>query len=352
MFGINVTKYLEIGFVGFEETIDALGGVYVDVDRNYTTRELGVAIAAGYRRLSGQEALAFARFRKDQNYDFGRMARQQRVLAGIREQAMTWTLPLKLPGVVKTALGSVVTNLSANEILRLAYWLVRLEGQRMTQIVITAPTAMIDGKSVVIADENALKEAVIKFLTPPDYALNPGTVSDVYPEAGATESAQNAGQFASFTVAANTVPDSRMWQAAQEEVSFPLRAPAFLPDGFHFIYRSPEHGTYQIDPDGDSRPAVRMVYQYQATDLYLGVSATTWTDAPLAAKGDEVQIDGVTYTLVGTKNKVHHVWWKADGVLYFISNTLMHTVSRDDLLKMASSAKPVAASSAAVASLR
>jgi hypothetical protein len=84
-----------------------------------------------------------------------------------------------------------------------------------------------------------------------------------------------------------------------------------------------------------------MLYRYRSSDLYVGITATTWTDAPVAGRGDEVESNGVVYTVVGTSGKVDHIWWKSDGVLYFISNTLMHTVERDELLRMAQSMTPV-----------
>lgn len=372
--GINVTKYLEIGFVGFEEIIDALGGVYVDVDRHYPPEDVSVPLNAGYQLLNGAQALSFARCRSDQNYDFGRMARQQRVLAGLREQAMGWTLPLKLPGMVRTAFRSTATNLHANEILSLASWLVRLDSRRINQIVITAPTARIGGLSVVVADQEALKEAVRKYLAPPDYARGTSSDEAAAPpseEAGAPlreeaaappvvaaadyrrlSTGDNTEVRAAVIRAATQHPDLEKWRSVQRHVPFPLEAPGYLPESFHFAYVSPEQGTYQIDPNGDSKPAVRMVYRYKTADLYLGVSATTWTEAPLASKGETVDHGGVTYTLVGTSNKVHHIWWVKDGVLYFISNTLMHTVSRDDLLQMATSMTRVDQIGVALAGLR
>ena len=84
-----------------------------------------------------------------------------------------------------------------------------------------------------------------------------------------------------------------------------------------------------------------MVYRYLDSDLYLGITATTWTEAPIASGGSEVESNGVTYTLVGTSGKIDHIWWKTDGVLYFLSNTLMYTVAEQDLLRMAESMGPV-----------
>jgi len=40
---------------------------------------------------------------------------------------------------------------------------------------------------------------------------------------------------------------------------------------------------------------------------------------------------------VGAADKVERVWWKADGVLYWVSNTLFHTLSGEELLAVAES---------------
>ena len=84
-----------------------------------------------------------------------------------------------------------------------------------------------------------------------------------------------------------------------------------------------------------------MGYQYKGQDLDAGVSATTWTDAPLAGVGIKVETGGVTYTMVGATNKPDLVWWVKDGVLYWVSNTIMADVSREQLLAIAISTVPV-----------
>ena len=58
------------------------------------------------------------------------------------------------------------------------------------------------------------------------------------------------------------------------------------------------------------------------SDQVLGITETTWLDAPAASKGLEVIQGGVVFTVVRNDTKVERVWWKSDGVLYFVSNTL------------------------------
>ena len=69
----------------------------------------------------------------------------------------------------------------------------------------------------------------------------------------------------------------------------------------------------------------------------MGLTETTWLDAPIASSGEDVTTSGVTYTSVGGASGVDRIWWETDGVLYFISNTLTYTASKADLLKMAES---------------
>ncbi len=96
VFGLKLDHYMEIDFNAFKELTDTLGGVYVDVDRSYDDGK--IVFDPGYQLLDGQNALRYCRHRHDSNYDFGRMERQQRFLNAVREQAMGWNLPFKLPG--------------------------------------------------------------------------------------------------------------------------------------------------------------------------------------------------------------------------------------------------------------
>jgi hypothetical protein len=193
---------------------------------------------------------------------------------------MGWNLPLRLPGVVSAALDSVATNLSANEILKLASWLVGLDGSRIRQSVITAPGKMIDGRSVLVAEPATLKNAVIKLLTAPGLDSEEVTTTTTSEPSATTTSAVGAPGTTALgssttssatavststtttTVAAGDFRDGQMWRSAQQSVPFALEAPRFVPSGFDYAYKMPTgDGTYQIDPGENSKPAVRMLYR-------------------------------------------------------------------------------------------
>ena len=141
--GIDLDHYVEVDFSAFKDITNTLGGVYVDVDRTYDDGL--IQFAPGYQLLDGLAALRYVRTRHDLNLDFGRMQRQQRFINALREQAMTWNLALKLPGLVKGLFKNLGTDLGANDILKLGYWGVGLGGNRMKQVRIIGGTETIDG---------------------------------------------------------------------------------------------------------------------------------------------------------------------------------------------------------------
>jgi hypothetical protein len=84
-------------------------------------------------------------------------------------------------------------------------------------------------------------------------------------------------------------------------------------------------------------PALIMLYKRNGADQYLNVTATTWLEAPVASPGWEVAHNGLVFTVVRGVDGVERVWWKSDGVLYWVSNSLSRLVSEEELLAMAES---------------
>jgi len=144
---------------------------------------------------------------------------------------------------------------------------------------------------------------------------------------------------ASAPGAGGTIPNQGEWKALAGLRSFPLMAPSYIPIGFKYKDRR----TYDIDTDGGPKPALKMVYQFEKSDQYLGIMETTFLNAPAAQDGDKVTQNGITYTLVTYGGRVDHVWWKKDGVIYWISNTLSYLLDKDEMVKMAASMVSVSA---------
>lgn len=127
-FKIKIDNYMLVDFVAFEELIDALGGVTVEVtekEANYLNRtwqqwsltgnpltfESGEAVD-----LNGEEALMFCRIRKLDS-DFYRTERQRRVIASVKDKIMS--NPLNVFDIAETVLPLVETDLSTGSTMSL-----------------------------------------------------------------------------------------------------------------------------------------------------------------------------------------------------------------------------------------
>ncbi len=170
---MDIDHYMEIGFNAFTDIVDSLGGVYVDVDNRYYNPLWyyePIDMHPGYQLLNGADALDYVRFRHDRNMDFGRMERQQRFMSALREQAMGWDLPFKLPGLISALFQNITTDLDANEILRLAKWGIGLNGDSIRGITLRGSTPTINGAAYVVATEDQIAHAVDQLLyqTAPD----------------------------------------------------------------------------------------------------------------------------------------------------------------------------------------
>ncbi len=88
--GVQIDDYMEIGFGGFAEMVDAVDGVEICPKRDMDDPKAGLDIKAGCQQAQGPTALGYARARySDPRGDFGRVERQREVLAAIVSKATT-----------------------------------------------------------------------------------------------------------------------------------------------------------------------------------------------------------------------------------------------------------------------
>lgn len=117
LMGTQVDHYIVTNFSGFEDIIDILGGVYLDVDVRIQSYAAGVYLEKGYQRLNGKQALTYVRFRSNPDMDIGRVQRQQRLLVALGRQLMNKESFTALPRLIPKLRQSVVTNLSLKDML-------------------------------------------------------------------------------------------------------------------------------------------------------------------------------------------------------------------------------------------
>src|SRR5215210_3695720 len=120
--GLPIENYVVLNFGGVEEIVNALGGITINVEEPIETEQDGefFSIPAGTQELTGDEALAYVRYRGGPTADIGRIGRQQRFLAALAEEVSSpGNLP-RLPGTARAIWRNVETNMGPFEATRFA----------------------------------------------------------------------------------------------------------------------------------------------------------------------------------------------------------------------------------------
>lgn len=88
--GLRIDHYVEIGFAGFANIVDAIGGVELDIPKAFKDEKSGADFKAGKQTLDGEQSLAFVRTRYAfANSDLDRTKNQQKFLAALASQTAT-----------------------------------------------------------------------------------------------------------------------------------------------------------------------------------------------------------------------------------------------------------------------
>ncbi|MBT2525504.1 LCP family protein [Streptomyces sp. ISL-99] len=87
---LRIDHYVEIGFAGFANIVDAIGGVEMDIPKAFKDKKSGADFQAGKQTLNGEQSLAFVRTRYAfAGSDLDRTKNQQKFLAALASQTAT-----------------------------------------------------------------------------------------------------------------------------------------------------------------------------------------------------------------------------------------------------------------------
>ncbi len=130
---MNITDYVTVGWAGVADTIDALGGIEIDVDEaeishlnNYqveTSKSLGYdsferVTSTGMQTLNGIQAVSYCRIRYTAGDDFKRAERQQEVIQAILDKAKSGNIA-SLNKAANTIFEEISTSLTLAECMEL-----------------------------------------------------------------------------------------------------------------------------------------------------------------------------------------------------------------------------------------
>ena len=143
--GLTVDHYVEVGFDGVANVVDAVGHVNLCVDQDVDDERSGLQMTEGCHDVGGDQALAFVRARYfDPTADLGRQQRQQEFVGALMDRATS-------PSVILNPLTQARLAGAGSDAL------VTSEGTGMlavARMALAARSAMNDGATLPIPVEN------------------------------------------------------------------------------------------------------------------------------------------------------------------------------------------------------
>jgi polyisoprenyl-teichoic acid--peptidoglycan teichoic acid transferase len=143
--GIDVAYYVRLDFNAFERFVDEIGGIEIEVPEEIKVDPIGpgntVTLQPGLQTLDGPTALAYARNRETAGSDFDRAERTQQVILAIRNKILKLNMLPKLitkaPVLYSELASGIQTNLSLEEIIKLAWLAAQIPTENIRRGVIT-----------------------------------------------------------------------------------------------------------------------------------------------------------------------------------------------------------------------
>jgi len=171
--GQRVDRFVVIGLQGVRDLVDAVGGVDITVaqaihDDAYPTDDYGVItvdIPAGRQHMDGETALRYARTRH-QDSDFGRIARQQQVIAGVRNALLNPLNWARIPAVVAAGAQTLKTDVNPLDAIAIGAAVLRDPGEPDRLVVDTSLVTPVigEGGAFLLEPKPELRATVARFL--------------------------------------------------------------------------------------------------------------------------------------------------------------------------------------------
>ena len=122
LLGIQIDRYVVVNLDAFEQAIDAMGGVTIDVpqDMKYKDpyQDLMINISKGPQTLNGNQAVGFVRFRHGYaNGDLGRIEAQQLFIEALINQCKSPSIVNKIPELAAIVKENMDTDMTVQEII-------------------------------------------------------------------------------------------------------------------------------------------------------------------------------------------------------------------------------------------
>jgi LCP family protein required for cell wall assembly len=164
VFGITIDYNLLVDFKAFQQAIDTVGGVNVNVPADLVDPTMAwenannpVLAKAGFQTFNGKQSLIYARSRETSS-DFARGERQRAILLALKSKVIsagTLSNPLKISGLISSFGNNVQTDLSLNNANRLYGILKGVSNNRVSSL------GLADGANQYVTGGNINGQSVV-----------------------------------------------------------------------------------------------------------------------------------------------------------------------------------------------
>lgn len=372
--GLPIHHVVNVDFLGFAQGVYAIGCVYTDVDRRYYHSNEGVPpseqyaeinVQPGYQLMCGKKALDYVRYRHTDT-DIVRSARQQDFLSAIRHRIDVKDIVFDqgeelIDVFTEYTTSDISDGPTLLEVLKLA-----AASRNSTINEVEFPAEL--SPTYVYASDEAIEGAVEEFLgkagtgataasTSPKKAKKDGGKKKARAGKGGKKKQKRqkpkveiAEPGSDGLVPAREAGEAEAKIAARRARGhFPIYYPARLPEGTRFVETNPyekvvDPYVYNLkDEDGDRHHAYRMVLVAEMSDgtHYFGLQGIRgWPDPPILEDPSLTkEINGREYDIFLDGDRVKMVAWNRGENVYWIANDLLRTLTNDQIIGMARSAK-------------
>jgi LCP family protein required for cell wall assembly len=360
LLNIKINHVINVNFSGFRKAVDALGCVYVDIDRRYYHSNAGlppsaqyaeINIEPGYQQLCGQRALDYVRFRHADS-DIVRAARQQDFLRAAKDQISGSSIINKRGDLIDifakaTKVDTGLRSIGGLErLLKLALF---SAGHPVREIKFPAQFAADANSQYVTASQTAIQSTVQHFLHPPAAPKKKtgggGSKGNQTTKPKKTKLQQERATLA-MIAKANLVNSRKAGESevatavAQHKVSFPVYFPTLATNQARFTTTAPHPRIYTIrDRAGNPHRAYRLVLiQNEIEGQYYGVQGTTWRTPPVLHRPTSTRdIQGRHLLLFRDGDRLRYVGWRTTHAVYWVTNSLSLALTNAQMLGIARS---------------
>jgi LCP family protein required for cell wall assembly len=144
LFQLPIHYYAKTNFTGFEQFIDEIGGVNLDVPHDMLISDSRTLLTAGTHHLDGKQSLAFVRERYSlDNGDWGRQTDQMLLLKAVFQKLLDPERLPAIPGLLARVKREFVeTNFSDSDLISLAWLFKGMNREQISHIQLPGHSAM------------------------------------------------------------------------------------------------------------------------------------------------------------------------------------------------------------------